>query len=229
MRYLKNQVVISEGKNADTDVIELRKYFRISRLTGLSNLIPEGAFRISDDAHVNRSALGAWLCLCSHHTSGPMVNEFDPECIGEIIFEVKKVMNSGKSEFRKDLQNMFAGYGIDFNIVPYFPGVPVQGYIRKKDYRIYQMFLTRRGASADIFWFSLFHELGHIANGDISRSGIYIDGEKSKNVQREKMRICLQQMLCLSLIAADVFLKMDLSHMNPFNHMPSAGGLLRIL
>ncbi len=95
-------------------------------------------------------------------------------------------MNSGKSEFRKDLQNMFAGYGIDFNIVPYFPGVPVQGYIRKKDYRIYQMFLTLRGASADIFWFSLFHELGHIANGDISRSGIYIDGEKSENVQREK-------------------------------------------
>ena len=40
---------------------------------------------------------------------------------------------------------------------------------------MYQMVLTIRGAFADIFWFSLFHELGHIVNGDIGKSIKFID------------------------------------------------------
>ncbi len=37
------------------------------------------------------------------------------------------------------------------------------------------MVLTIRGAYADIFWFSLFHELGHIVNGDVGRTTKFID------------------------------------------------------
>ena len=49
----------------------------------------------------------------------------------------------------------------------------------------YQMVLTIRGAFADIFWFSLFHELGHIVNGDVSKVGSYIDAEYSKDEKKE--------------------------------------------
>ncbi len=37
------------------------------------------------------------------------------------------------------------------------------------------MVLTIRGAYADIFWFSLFHELGHIVNGDIGKTNKFVD------------------------------------------------------
>ena len=35
--------------------------------------------------------------------------------------------------------------------------------------------LTIRGTYADIFWFSLFHELGHIVNGDIGKTNKFVD------------------------------------------------------
>ena len=37
------------------------------------------------------------------------------------------------------------------------------------------MALTIRGSYADIFWFSLFHELGHIVNNDITKTQKFID------------------------------------------------------
>ena len=51
----------------------------------------------------------------------------------------------------------------------------MQGYIFRRSDGVYQMVLTIRGAFADIFWFSLFHELGHIVNGDIGKSIKFID------------------------------------------------------
>ena len=59
---------------------------------------------------------------------------------------------------------------IDFSVMKNFRGAPVQGYIFRRSDGVYQMVLTIRGAFADIFWFSLFHELGHIVNGDIGKS-----------------------------------------------------------
>jgi len=66
-----------------------------------------------------------------------------------------------------------------------FRGAPVHGFICRKDDGTYQMVVTLRGAFADIFWFSLFHELGHIVNGDVDKSGIFVDAAHSRNQKRE--------------------------------------------
>ena len=47
------------------------------------------------------------------------------------------------------------------------------------------MVVTIRNAYADIFWFSLFHELGHIVNGDISKASGFIDILNDGNAARE--------------------------------------------
>ena len=76
---------------------------------------------------------------------------------------------------QRDLKNVMEKYGIDFSVARNFRGAPVQGYISPKSDGIYQMVLTIRGAFADIFWFSLFHEIGHIVNGDIGKNLKFLD------------------------------------------------------
>ncbi len=78
-------------------------------------------------------------------------------------------------DFQNHLKTVLGEYGIDFSVVKNFRGAPVQGYIFRRSDGVYQMVLTIRGAFADIFWFSLFHELGHIVNGDIGKSIKFID------------------------------------------------------
>ena len=45
------------------------------------------------------------------------------------------------------------------------------------------MVLTTRGSYADIFWFSLFHELGHIVNGDVNSSINFIDYDGNADIE----------------------------------------------
>ena len=45
------------------------------------------------------------------------------------------------------------------------------------------MVLTIRGSYADIFWFSLFHELGHIVNGDVNSSINFIDYDGNADIE----------------------------------------------
>lgn len=60
----------------------------------------------------------------------------------------------------------FAECGIAFQVVKNFRGAPVQGFIKETTAGRIIMCLTIRGKRADRFWFTLFHEIAHILNGD---------------------------------------------------------------
>jgi len=183
---LKKNSIIREDLSQEQTIIELRRVFRVSSLTRLSTLVPSGAFRISEKAQVNEDVLGAWLCLCKNQGSEEtVVSEFEPERIEELISEIKKIMLS-RSDPQRALKRLLGQYGIDFSIVQNFRGAPVHGYIARKGNGTYRMVLTLRGSYADIFWFSLFHELGHLVNGDITKTGNYIDAEVSKDGKKEE-------------------------------------------
>lgn len=65
----------------------------------------------------------------------------------------------------KEISVSFAKCGIAFAVVKHFKGAPVQGMIKQtKDERV-MLCITLRQVYADIFWFSLFHEIGHLLHG----------------------------------------------------------------
>ena len=184
--YLKKVASVPGNATQEQTILGLRKVLQISNLTVLQNLVPSGAFRMSDKAKVNPYVLGAWLCLCKvQGTTQRLANGFDPQKIRELTLRIKDVMCSRYGDLQQVLITLFAEYGIDFSIVRNFRGAPVQGYIDFREDGTYQMVVTIRGAYADIFWFSLFHELGHIVNGDIANPGRFIDAEDPINAKRE--------------------------------------------
>ena len=184
--YLKKRSLLSGKLTKEQMVIELRKIFQISSLTRLSLLAPSGAFRISENAKINPDVLGAWLCLCKAQRSEKQIEYyFEKDRVDELVYEIKKIMMMEESDFQESLSELLAQYGIDFSIVHNFKGAPVHGYIVRTDDDVYQMVLTLRGAFADKFWFSLFHELGHIVNGDITKTGSFIDAQYAKDKKRE--------------------------------------------
>ena len=84
----------------------------------------------------------------------------------------------------KNLKSIFASCGIIFQVVKNFQGAPVQGFIKKNDDRII-LTMTIRQSYADVFWFTLFHEIGHLLNGDIDNKQ-YIDFENSESDMEDK-------------------------------------------
>lgn len=176
VKYLRQQGMLPTGEKKDDSILSLRKVLQISNISNLKESIPAGAFRMAANTTVNPNVLGAWIRLCQLARSDKTIpTKFDKKYTNDLIFEIKSIMCQKNANIQKDLKTIMEKYGIDFSVAKNFRGAPVQGYISQKSDGIYQMVLTIRGAFADIFWFSLFHEIGHIVNGDIGKNLIFLD------------------------------------------------------
>ena len=110
--------------------------------------------------------------------------EYDEQKLKDNISKIKKCMFLEINEAIRELKRIFAECGIVFQVVQNFQGAPVQGFIKKTDNKIL-LSMTIRGANAEIFWFTLFHEIGHLINGDIGGAQL-IDYTDSKSDMEDK-------------------------------------------
>lgn len=185
--WLRKTQQIPDGQDKEDTVLSLRKAFRMSDISGLGALCAAGAFRVSKSAAVNPVVMGAWLRLCQvlGERNTQAVPQFDAQKVEQLIFDLKGIMIDPNADLQRDLSDVMARYGIKFSVVHNFRGAPVHGYISQNKDGEYQMALTIRGAYADIFWFSLFHEIGHIVNGDISKASGFIDALNNADTAKE--------------------------------------------
>ena len=176
VKYLRQKGKMPVGEKKEESILSLRKALRVSNIANVKEMVPAGVFRMSNSAKVNPYVLGAWMRLCQIAGEKREVQStFNIECLDELIDELKNAMTQQDVDIQEELRSIFARYGIDFSTVKNFNGAPVQGYVEPKSDGVYQMVVTIRNAYADIFWFSIFHELGHIVNGDIGKKANFID------------------------------------------------------
>ena len=184
VKYLRECGKMPLREAVDDSILSLRKAIQMSNIANLKGIVPKGAFRMSSRSNVDPYVMGAWIRLCQ--IAGEKHNvttKFEIEKIDELVAKAKIIMCSAGESIQNSLTELFAEYGIDFSIVKNFQGAPVQGFISKKNDGTYQMVLTIRGSYADIFWFSLFHELGHIVNGDVNNSLNFIDYDGNSDIE----------------------------------------------
>ena len=176
IKHLRINGVIQVSRNTDETILSLRKALQMSNLVNLKDLVSGGVFRMSSNTTVDPCVLGAWLRLCQiSGEKSHLDRQFRAENMNNLISEIKQIMLDQNNNLLDQLTKTMQKYGIDFSIAQNFRGAPVHGYISRKSSGAFQMVLTIRGAFADIFWFSLFHEIGHIANGDVTKTSKFID------------------------------------------------------
>ena len=176
VKYLRQRGIMPIREKKDESILSLRKALQISNIANLKEMIPAGAFRMATNTTVNPNVLGAWIRLCQLTSNDKIISsKFDKKYTNDLINEIKDIMCQKDTDIQRNLRDVMEKYGIDFSVVRNFRGAPVQGYISQKSEGIYQIVLTIRGAFADIFWFSLFHEIGHIVNGDIGKNFKFLD------------------------------------------------------
>lgn len=120
--------------------------------------------------------LFAWQRMCELLTKNVEIADgVDIEKLRERIPAIKQIMFMRADQIQKKLSAIFAECGIAFKIVPNFTGAPVQGFIKKTEDGALILCMTLRQKFADIFWFTLFHEIAHILNGDTRQKFIDFD------------------------------------------------------
>ena len=150
-------------------ILELRKLLRGSSLSVIPKISYNAAYRaqISKNVAVDAYVLYAWQCLCERLAEKvPIDSTLDKSLLREKLSEIKSLMFVEPNAMQEQLTKIFAECGIVFCIVKHFRGAPVQGFIKHTERGQLILCMTIRQARADIFWFTLFHEIAHVLNGD---------------------------------------------------------------
>lgn len=175
---------IPKVKKPEEKINILQKFFGVSELSCIKDLLP-ALFRKSQKYEASAYALAAWLRKAEIEAYNINTLQFDKRILSSLIPEIRSFSNQDPMIFLPKLKELLSTCGIAFVLLPHLSKTHVQGAVKWLKHDKVLLALTNRYKYADIFWFSLFHEIGHILNG--SKKEIYITGENLTDENIEKL------------------------------------------
>lgn len=142
-------------------VIELRKFFGAASL----HLVPElqpAVFRKASFRAASPFALAAWLRQGEREAARIETKPFDRVKLKSKIPDFRRMCMEGHHPQRSPLSEWLAECGVALVYVPQLAKTYVTGATRWLTPEKAMVEMSFRGKWADIFWFSFFHELGHV-------------------------------------------------------------------
>lgn len=141
----------------------LHRYFGVTSL----KLVQEtkryqAAFRCGSSGSRSPEAIAAWLRYGERQAQQNETAPFAPEKLKEVLQDLRSLTEKTPQEFEPELRARLASCGVALVICPHFPKTSAHGATFRMGGSKAVLMITVRGAWADVFWFSLFHELGHI-------------------------------------------------------------------
>lgn len=177
--YFIHKGIMHNNCGETEKIIQLRKVLCVNSLAVIPQITYNAAYRaqVKTSTNIDLYILFAWQRMCEIETKNIPVNiPFDSRILLDRIPDIKKQMfEKDPNKMVSALQAVFAECGIAFAVVHHFRGAPVQGFIKQTDSGKVILCVTIRGKSADKFWFSLFHEIGHLINGDLNTRFVDFD------------------------------------------------------
>lgn len=182
LKYAYSLNLIDKYNNDMERVILARSFCKINNLSNIEKILKlQIAYKRIDKQKIDDYILYAWQRICELLASKEKIeNEYNKEKLIENIEKIKLLMFEENTNIMlRKLKKILNECGIIFQIVRYFQGAPIQGFIEKKDKNII-LCITTKKTYATTFWFTLFHEIAHILNDDIqtNRINYYIENDK---------------------------------------------------
>lgn len=172
----KRGVVTATKRHFDTLVQECLCFFRVNSVSAWQSVYGNQVAALYRQApsHAQKQNITAtWLRLGEMEAEMVDARPFDRTALEEAIPSLRALSAKGETEGLIDeVQTILAECGVVLVIVPNIPGTRLYGATRWIAGRpVVQMSLLRK--SVDQFWFTLFHELGHVLLHD--KQDLFLD------------------------------------------------------
>lgn len=147
-------------------VKELRQFFGVASLRqalDLSSYAP--AWRKSQHVENWTGSLTAWLRTAELSARAADISPFDAHLLEQSISTLRTLSRQEPNVFLSTLKQSLANCGVALIIQPHFPKTGANGasfWLKSGQAEFAVVVVTLRGKWADIFWFTLFHEIGHL-------------------------------------------------------------------
>ena len=157
---------IRSFENKGDQVRECLRFFGVASVDAWEKQYgnPLVAFRASATHAKEVGAVAAWLRQGEREAEHITCKPFDKAAFKQALSEARQLTNEGDpGVFISRLVKACAGAGVAVVLVPAPKGCPVSGATRWLGAGKALLILSLRHKSNDHFWFSFFHEAGHLA------------------------------------------------------------------
>lgn len=159
-------------RNPSEKAVILRKFFEVVQLEILSSnskLFPGIACRRLSITEKADFALIAWVQRAKLEARNIPAAHTNISKLTDSLPTIRAMTTENPSAFCPKLIDLLAGCGIALVLLPHIGGSFLHGATFYDGNKIV-IGLTVRGKDADKFWFSLFHEFGHIVLGHLNQA-----------------------------------------------------------
>lgn len=146
-------------------VRELQRFFGVRSLVSVPTLRRyEAAFRCGKTANGKRTpeAVAAWLRFGEKRARAAACEPYNEDSLKAALPRIRTMTIEPPDQFEKSLISVLADCGVAMVLCRHFPKTQAHGATFWLGREKAVLMLSLRGKWADIFWFSLFHELGHL-------------------------------------------------------------------
>jgi HTH-type transcriptional regulator / antitoxin HigA len=157
-----------ELEGTENDVSRLLEFFGVSSPVGWNSIwkTTNVAFRQTSKFDRSEEAMSAWVrateVFANRLESEIEVRDFNSRQLKELIPEIRRQTLKKVDKAVPNVQDLCATVGIIFVLVPELSKTGISGCTRWLSETKVIVALTLRHKRDDIFWFTFFHELGHV-------------------------------------------------------------------
>ena len=189
--YFVDLGVVPKARKSSDKAIELLKYFKIASFNVLKNTdflvnCKTGVSMINEKNLINSNA---WVQTALNIGQQIVTESFDLRKLNNYLSEIRKLTLLNSVDFLPRLRESLASCGVAFVVLPHLKNSSVNGVVKWINKEKVLLAISKRRKYADIFWFSLFHGIGHVLQKKITSLIVDIDVEKmdeaSESLERE--------------------------------------------
>lgn len=186
-------------KNRSLLVQELMSFFRAGSVFALQERmqLPEASYRQGASLKSNHASVAAWLRLGEIDVEQQEESQpFDADRLKALVPELRKLTLAQPDHFGRELVTKLATAGVHLVYVSDLPGTATYGATWwKGGHPVIQLSLRQKDDGN--FWFTLFHEIGHVL---LHRNDQAVIINEAKNPDRGRLELEADEFACNVLI-----------------------------
>ena len=164
-------------RKIDEQIVQVRNFLNVATLTVLKKPDMAVSFRSAtgEMSEANIVKANTMVQIATNIALKTEAPKFNKPLFEEAV-RYALTLTKDHSTFYPLIKEAFCKVGVIFVILPNISGSKINGATKKVGNNI-MLLVNDRRLNSDTFWFTLFHEIGHIMNGDY---GISFDSESGE-------------------------------------------------
>lgn len=192
-KYFESFFGMAAAEGHGDFVEKVRKLASVNSLNLLKTdereLIPAYHKEQKGNAKIDHFVFNLYISIALTAARKIETKPFDKKAFLEVLSDIRKLTLKEPREFIEELVERFRECGVAFVYLPYMKNLELYGAAKWLSPEKAMIVVSNRGKQADVFWFTLLHEAGHLLNESRRDPSVSCDAEEiqSDSFAREQI------------------------------------------